>query len=792
MDDDTDHWKVCSVCGYYNEEQKAELGTHDYNSGEDGKCKCGKNNPAHVHDWDDPVDAVEPSCTEAGNPYYVHCRTCDNYYSSTDGTELLSEGKAPVTEAKGHDTDGSALEDVGDGQNHGKKCNTCDEYVETAAHAMPTTPTKVDVSQHKLVCTECQYEKVESHNFGTESNRTNCACGEAYCVVENSDSISLSVTNLNLPNSGYGSNTDGLDIGGVTFKYEKLAKNGNNIQTNSNQTPIPYIWNSTAFAGDIRKITVVLGGSYTGNLLKLEFSTDGINYSTTDILYIAADNLSVDAPAGYKYIRITYGASSGMRLFASITIDYAISTENHVWQEQSRTGGSCLDGTPDNVTYKCARCGAEKTEQEAAKHTITLVDAQTATCTQQGWVAHYECSVCNKWFNDENGSQVIETVIQDKLEHQLEWRNGDGQHWQVCVLGNEDCDYVLQKQDHDETYGSNDNEHWLKCDTCGWVSDDKQGHDYTGDDDKCVCGVINPDKHTHSYVKNMWEGNDEQHWRVCDEGDYADMSTAVAHDNWEYTTNDDDQHDAHCKTCDKHVVQDHTQVKEPDKDHDPDYHWILCQYCDWDGELEDHKVASYPSHDADGHQAYCEICGDTFAQDHKFGDGGECVCGEKEAKKTPVDYTLMFGKDYNSKGTSAYSGVSFDATCNGVKWTIDNFNNNNNGWSYVKAGGKNSSGTATIKTAAAFSASINKVVMTIDAVTSSYITSITLEVANDANFSDVVKTVSPDKIVKGDSTFDLGAEYANCYFRINIAYNNTSGTNGIIQISKVVYSGFAN
>ena len=68
---------------------------------------------------------------------------------------------------------------------------------------------------------------------------------------------------------------------------------------------------------------------------------------------------------------------------------------------QHHTGGTatCTEKA------KCSLCGAEY--GELASHTLTKKEAQAPTCTEPGNIAYWICSVCNKLFRDEAGTQVI-------------------------------------------------------------------------------------------------------------------------------------------------------------------------------------------------------------------------------------------------------------------------------------------------------------------------------------------------------------------------------------------------
>lgn len=146
--------------------------------------------------------------------------------------------------------------------------------------------------------------------------------------------------------------------------------------------------------------------------------------------------------------------------------------------------------------------------------------------------------------------------------------------------------------------------------------------------------------------------------------------------------------------------------------------------------------------------------------------------------------TLTFSKESNSKGVSSYAD-SWSATIDGFTWNITNFNNNNNGWNYIKAGRKNTASIATIATDSIMDKEISAVKVTVDAVTASFIESTSLTVANDKNFTDIVATVEKDA-EKGTMIYEIAEPVASAYYKLT--YNcKIASSNGPIQISKVEY-----
>ena len=146
--------------------------------------------------------------------------------------------------------------------------------------------------------------------------------------------------------------------------------------------------------------------------------------------------------------------------------------------------------------------------------------------------------------------------------------------------------------------------------------------------------------------------------------------------------------------------------------------------------------------------------------------------------------TATFSSKTNSKGVNSYT-ETWSVTCDNIAWTMKNFNNYNNGWDYVKAGSKNNASVAEIITDSTMVDAITKVVVTVDKVTASSVNSFKLIVASDANFENVIETVSLN-IKKGENTFSCTTPMAKRYYKIVIDCKKAS-SNGIVQISKLEY-----
>lgn len=138
----------------------------------------------------------------------------------------------------------------------------------------------------------------------------------------------------------------------------------------------------------------------------------------------------------------------------------------------------------------------------------------------------------------------------------------------------------------------------------------------------------------------------------------------------------------------------------------------------------------------------------------------------------------------NSEEISAYD-KTWTATTDNFTWTIKNFNNNKNQWAYIKCGRKNVESVAYIETAQMDKA-IGSIVMTIDAMTASKVNSISLTVASDAAFTNVVEKIDAKELTKGDMVFNVTKTGANLYYQFTFDCQAGSA-NGLITISKIAY-----
>ena len=151
--------------------------------------------------------------------------------------------------------------------------------------------------------------------------------------------------------------------------------------------------------------------------------------------------------------------------------------------------------------------------------------------------------------------------------------------------------------------------------------------------------------------------------------------------------------------------------------------------------------------------------------------------------EAPKTYTLQFGKNYNGESTNGYSN-NWSVTCEGFTWNMTNWNNNNNGWAYVKAGSKKAASVATITTKTTMPEAISTVTMTIDKITIASVNSIKMEVISATGAT--IETIS-GTVKQGPCVFNVTNPQKDCKYKIIVDCKKGSG-NGFVQVSKVVYT----
>jgi len=154
-----------------------------------------------------------------------------------------------------------------------------------------------------------------------------------------------------------------------------------------------------------------------------------------------------------------------------------------------------------------------------------------------------------------------------------------------------------------------------------------------------------------------------------------------------------------------------------------------------------------------------------------------------DPSSTSKTYTITWNSTNNSGAVTSYTD-SWSVTADGLKCNMQNWNNNNNVWNYVKAGRKNNASVATIITDSAIPEAIKTVKITIDALTSDKINSIKLYTSSDKN-----SWIEAGSFAKatGEQSVTISPEAINKYYKLE--FDCASGTsNGLVTLSKLIFT----
>ncbi|MBE7059830.1 MAG: leucine-rich repeat domain-containing protein [Ruminococcaceae bacterium] len=111
-------------------------------------------------------------------------------------------------------------------------------------------------------------------------------------------------------------------------------------------------------------------------------------------------------------------------------------TISHTWVEaEVITERDCTrDGL---VRYICTDCGAtQEIAISASNHLINHISAKSPTCTENGNIEYWYCSLCNNCFSDANAENKItfESTVIMALTHDWNelWSGDVNEHWHTC------------------------------------------------------------------------------------------------------------------------------------------------------------------------------------------------------------------------------------------------------------------------------------------------------------------------------------------------------------------------
>ena len=122
-------------------------------------------------------------------------------------------------------------------------------------------------------------------------------------------------------------------------------------------------------------------------------------------------------------------------------------------------------------------------------HYLTPVDAEPATCTEDGNITYYVCADCSKWYEDATGHFEItdySSVLIAALGH--DWAAATCTAPKTCKRdGCGATEGAALGHDYAEEWSTNASKHWHECKRCGDKTE-LEAHDFGTDNECDTCG----------------------------------------------------------------------------------------------------------------------------------------------------------------------------------------------------------------------------------------------------------------------------------------------------------------
>ena len=166
----------------------------------------------------------------------------------------------------------------------------------------------------------------------------------------------------------------------------------------------------------------------------------------------------------------------------------------HILNKTEKQAHTCTDD--GNIEYwSCSLCGKKFSDSNgtneitnivdpAPGHSLVKTDAKAHTCTNDGNIEYWECSVCQKYFSDANGTNEITNIV-DPAKHSL-----------------------VKTDAKAPTCNNDGNKAYWTCTECGNIFSDDAGLNPTTLADVTISAT------NHSWSKD-WSYDGTGHWHAC-------------------------------------------------------------------------------------------------------------------------------------------------------------------------------------------------------------------------------------------------------------------------------------
>ena len=340
------------------------------------------------------------TCTEDGNTEYYTCSVCGKIFKDENGTQETSV-EAEKLVATGHSltkTDAKEPTCTEDGNNAYYTCSACGKIFKDAEGTQETTVENEILAASGHTMTKTDAKEPTCTEDGNNEYYSCSACGKAF------------------------KDADGKIV--TTVEAEKIAATGHTMTKTDAKAA------TCTEDGNIAYWHCSVCNKYFSD----ENGTNEIALADT-VVKAHHTMTKTDAKAATcteEGNNEYYTCSACGKIFKDAEGTQETTVENEILaasghkmsKNDAKTATCTEDG--NNEYYSCSACGkafkdadgktvttVEAEKIAATGHTMTKTDAKDATCTEDGNIAYWYCSVCNKYFSDENGT--TETTLPDTV-----------------------------------------------------------------------------------------------------------------------------------------------------------------------------------------------------------------------------------------------------------------------------------------------------------------------------------------------------------------------------------------
>ena len=394
------------------------------------------------------TEAVPATCTKGGSNEYYICSACGKIFKDADAStetsiEAEKTSKIPHSLTK---TEYKAATCTEDGNTEYYTCSACGKIFKDESGTQETS-----VEAEKLVATGHSLTKTDAKEptcteDGNNEYYTCSACGKVFKDADGKTETSVEAEKIAATGHTM-TKTDAKDAtctedGNTAYWYCSVCKKYFSDENGTTEIALDDTVvkaHHTMTKTDAKEPTCTAEGNnayYTCSVCGKVFKDEAGTQPTTvkaETLEKKAHTPVVDAAVAATCEKT--GLTEGSHCSVCNEVLVAQKVVDKIPHTLTKTDAKAATCTEDgnNEYYSCSACGKvfkdadgkTETSVEAEKiaatgHTMTKTDAKDATCTEDGNTAYWYCSVCKKYFSDENGTTEIaldDTVV--KAHHTM-------------------------------------------------------------------------------------------------------------------------------------------------------------------------------------------------------------------------------------------------------------------------------------------------------------------------------------------------------------------------------------